>query len=425
MDEFERDISYNTDSIQGIKKHQAVRKIVYSIPKNSSYYSFIYIGIKVPMKNIIFLDQYGTMGGGQQVLLEVVHAAIAAGHKTSVMLPDGLCALKLRAMGADVIPVPECRLSQGKKGIIDIIHFIWYGLRTFVTHIWLLRQADLIYVNGNRLLPIAGLAQIILGRAAVYHIHLNHGTLEKKLFCWVLKLKKTRALILPSTFIHRELLTTDVCFNDPRVYVIPNGLDNRFDDIAFEDRFTNCPLQHVGIVGRVSPEKGQDVLIPLAQQFPRLHFHILGDAAFSSEAYYKQLKQAAPDNIHFHGWIDDLPAKVKEIGLQICLIPSRCPSGSPERSFEAAPLVPLQMTALSCLVLVRNLGALSDIAQTLQLRLFEKDEDLIDTIHKILQEDMTMLASDVRTSYNHCLEKYAHAIFQERLNQLFHNLFQQ
>lgn len=376
------------------------------------------------MTHIIFLDQYGSLGGGQQVLIELVHAAILLGHRVSVMLPDGPCSHKLRAIGADVVILKECHLTHGKKNFSDIGRFIWYGLYSFFTHIRLLCKADLIYVNGNRLLPVAMLAQIGAGRRAVYHVHLNYGKLEKGLMSWALKLKNTCALVLPSEFIHRALLATDVCFTDARVRVIPNGLDSRFDDIIFEDRFTDIPLSHIGIVGRVSPEKGQDVLIPLARCFPQLHFHILGDAAFSSEFYYNRLKHEAPENVHFHGWIDDLPAKVKEIGLQICLVPSRCPSESPERSFEASPLVPLQMTALSCLVVVRDLGALRDVADTLHLRTFTADEDLIVVLKEILHMDIDSIKADVHTSYNFCLERYSHKLFQKQLKNLFLDLFQ-
>lgn len=370
------------------------------------------------MKHIVFLEQYGSLGGGQQVLLELVRAALHTGFQATVLIPKGPCVDRLRALGAQAIVVPECRLSQGGKNIADNFRFAWYGCRTFLRHISLLRHADLIYVNGNRLSPVAMLAQLMLGRKAAYHIHLNHGGLERKLFLLALRLKSTRALVLPSEFIRRELLAADVRFDDPRVQVVPNGLDARFSDIPFQDRFTGRPLQHIGIVGRVSPEKGQDVLIPLAKHFPQLQFHVLGDAAFSSEDYYERLKREAPENIHFHGWVDDLPAKVNEIGLQVCLVPSRCPPESPERSFEAAPLVPLQMTALSCLVIVRKLGALEDVAQELRLETFEQDEELKIILSKLQLFPASKLAKICHDNYSTCLLGYKNCHFLENLQIL-------
>ena len=374
------------------------------------------------MKHIVFLEQYGSLGGGQQVLLELVRAALHSGFQATVLIPEGPCSDWLRSLGAQVIAVSECRLSQGKKGIADIFRFAWYGCRTFLSHISLLRHAGLIYVNGNRLLPVALLAQLLLGRKAAYHIHLNHGGLERKLFLLTLRLKSTRALVLPSEFIRRELLAADVRFADPRVQVVPNGLDARFSDIPFQDRFTGRPLQHIGIVGRVSPEKGQDVLIPLAKHFPQLQFHVLGDAAFSSEDYYERLKREAPENVHFHGWVDDLPAKVNEIGLQVCLVPSRCPPESPGRSFEAAPLVPLQMAALSCLVIVRRLGALEDVARELGLETFEKDEELFIVLEKLCRNDILSHMSSANTFFTSCIYDFSNDKLQTRFSELLQRL---
>lgn len=365
------------------------------------------------MKHIVFLEQYGSLGGGQQVLLELVRAALHSGFQATVLIPEGPCSDRLRSLGAQVIAVSECRLSQGKKGIADIFRFAWYGCRTFLSHISLLRHAGLIYVNGNRLLPVALLAQLLLGRKAAYHIHLNHGGLERKLFLLTLRLKSTRALVLPSEFIRRELLAADVRFADPRVQVVPNGLDARFSDIPFQDRFTGRPLQHIGIVGRVSPEKGQDVLIPLAKHFPQLQFHVLGDAAFSSEDYYERLKREAPENVHFHGWVDDLPAKVNEIGLQVCLVPSRVK--------EAAPLVPLQMAALSCLVIVRKLGALEDVAKSLGFTYFDTDESLMLIIDSVIHNRKLRDIDCVRGCFNGCLLQYGNRLFDDRISSLLRN----
>lgn len=365
------------------------------------------------MKHIVFLEQYGSLGGGQQVLLELVRAALHTGFQATVLIPEGPCVDRLRSLGAQATVVSECRLSQGKKGIADIFRFAWYGCRTFLSHISLLRHADLVYVNGNRLLPVAMLAQLMLGCKAAYHIHLNHGGLERKLFLLALRLKSTRALILPSEFIRRELLAADVRFSDPRVQVVPNGLDARFSNLSFQDRFTGRPLQHIGIVGRVSPEKGQDVLIPLAKHFPQLQFHVLGDAAFSSADYYERLKREAPGNVHFHGWVDDLPAKVNEIGLQVCLVPSRVK--------EAAPLVPLQVAALSCLVIVRKLGALEDVARGLNLGKFGEDKELLILMGELCSKEVSILTGATQNAYAG-IPFYSHDEFQKRLMEVLRNL---
>ena len=95
------------------------------------------------MKHIVFLEQYGSFGGGQQVLLELVRAALHTGFQATVLIPEGPCADRLRSLGAQVMIVSECRLSQGKKNLADIFRFAWYGCRAFLSHRLLLREATL------------------------------------------------------------------------------------------------------------------------------------------------------------------------------------------------------------------------------------------------------------------------------------------
>ena len=374
------------------------------------------------MKKVIFLDQYGQLGGGQQILLELVSAALANNFSVEVLLPAGPCADQLEGAGVAVRRIPSCTLTQGRKKIADILQISVHSLAVFLQNAGVLRSADLIYVNGNRLLLVAMLAQKFLGKHAACHIHLNHGNLEKKLFRAFLRQQQTMGIVVPSAFIKREFAHFDTVFTSPRVRMVENGLDERFSETVFEDRLSGRPLRQVGIVGRVSPEKGQDVLPALARRFPDMDFHVLGDAAFSSADFYAELKRDSPANVHFHGWVEDLPAKIREIGLQLCLVPSRCPRTTPGHSFEAAPLVPLQMAALSCLVLVRRLGALEDVATNLQLDSFDTDDDLLLQVEALRAQQDDATCARCRRSHALAVSRYNHNAFHERLCELMHTL---
>ena len=67
------------------------------------------------MKKVIFLDQYGQLGGGQQILLELVSAALANNFAVEVLLPAGPCADQLEGAGVAVRRIPSCTLTQGRK----------------------------------------------------------------------------------------------------------------------------------------------------------------------------------------------------------------------------------------------------------------------------------------------------------------------
>jgi len=110
---------------------------------------------------------------------------------------------------------------------------------------------------------------------------------------------------------------------------------------------------------------------------------------------------------------------VNEIGLQVCLVPSRCPPEAPERSFEAAPLVPLQMTALSCLVIVRRLGALEDVARELGLKMFEQDEELFSLLQDACGQEKKNIVSCTQAAYVDCLQKFSNGKFQKSLEHFY------
>ncbi|MGE9985980.1 glycosyltransferase [Desulfovibrio sp. SGI.169] len=374
------------------------------------------------MKTVLFLDQYGGMGGGQRVLLALAQAARDAGWRVEALLPSGPCAEALTRMGARVRVTPECRLREGRKGPLDALALLWHTLRVFCGHLAALRGADLLYANGGRMYPLCFMASLLLRRPAAYHVHLNPGDAHMRVLRLLLRSRLTRRIALPSRYIERVLHKAGAAFGDARARLVENGLDERFDGVVFKDRFTGRPLRHVGVVGRVCAEKGQDALLPLAAALPRMHFHVLGDAAFYDHVYFEELKARAPSNVHFYGWVEDIPGKADEIGLQVCLVPSRCPAGAGTRLFEASPLVPLQMMALSCLVIPRRLGVLADMAERFGLPAFEKDDELPALLRDLAAQDGAMLAAGIRENMAVITREYSHAAFQRRLRDFFAEL---
>lgn len=364
---------------------------------------------------IAFLEQYGQLGGGQQVLLELVQAAKSLGHRVTVLVPAGPIVEKLHELGVNVRLIPQCKLQRGKKSISDVFLLGWYTLRLLLSHGFFLIQQQLLYVNGNRLLPIAFVLSVLFNKKTVYHVHLHYEGMERNLLLLVLRSRYTMALIVPSFFILRELLAFSTVFNDPRVQVVENGLDSRFGFCDFDDRFTGRMLQRIAIVGRISPEKGQDVVIILAKKFPHMIFHLLGDAAFSDADYLGILQQTAPSNVVFHGWVDDLPQKVRELEIQLCLVPSR-------GNFEAAPLVPLQMAALSCRVAVRNAGALADVAEKMQFDTFVSDAAIVPYLAQLEKETSEINLKKTAEIFERVQAHYGHETWQKQLCTFFESL---
>lgn len=363
---------------------------------------------------ILFLDQYGVLGGGQQVLTELVRAALNCDCAVTVLIPSGPAAEQCAKLGAQVRHLSQLALRPGKKGLPDILKLCLYTLRLLSQNLRSLRGADLLYANSGRVMPAAWLASLLFRKQAVYHIHLDLAGFERRLYLWTLKTALTRLVVVPSEYILRRLRAYSATFGDKRVTVLENGLDERFARLPYENHFSGRSLRQVGIIGRVSPEKGQDILLTLAPAFSEMTFHVFGDAAFGNSAYYRRLRESAPANVLFHGWVDNLPAKAREVGLQACLIPSRWG--------DALPLVGMQATILSCLTVVRNQGALADMAQSLNMPVFEHDDELPAVFRRLLAAEPEELSAATRASYERASALYGHKMYRQRLRDFFRRL---
>jgi glycosyltransferase involved in cell wall biosynthesis len=81
----------------------------------------------------------------------------------------------------------------------------------------------------------------------------------------------------------------------------------------------------VGYVGRLSEEKGWDLLVEVAERNPSIRFEVAGEGTLRS----------LPDNIRFRGFLEgeDLAAFYCE--ARFIVIPSRCYEGLPVVALEA------------------------------------------------------------------------------------------
>ena len=112
--------------------------------------------------NILFLDQFREPGGAQQCLRDLLPAVEARGWTATVAAPgDG---------GIRLGP-----FHSGRKSIRDVILFARQmpALRREIEK----RPADLIYVNGPRLLPA-----VPAGRPVIFHCH---SFLDKRYAVWL------------------------------------------------------------------------------------------------------------------------------------------------------------------------------------------------------------------------------------------------
>jgi glycosyltransferase involved in cell wall biosynthesis len=276
---------------------------------------------------ILFLDQFNQPGGAQQCLFDLIAGVLERGWKAVVMLPgEGALGDKLRAMGVEVLPVACGPYASGHKTTSDLWRFIrdlWTAARQIAACRKAFR-ADLIYVNGPRLVPAAVLGT--WGLPIVFHCHsLLQPTYLRWLTAMPLRLARAR-IIASSHFVAKPLLSTQ------RVTVIHNGVDQLSSSFP---RRTGC---RIGIVGRIAREKGHDLFLDAArilhERIPESSFVVCGAPLFSDPGYAAQIKRLAEGApVEFTGWRNDIAPILARLDLLV--VPSTPVDATPRIIMEA------------------------------------------------------------------------------------------
>jgi glycosyltransferase involved in cell wall biosynthesis len=271
---------------------------------------------------ILFLDQFSVLGGAQLCLLDVLEAVEQRGWRARFALPgDGPLAERVRSRGYDVYEIPSGPYQSGSKSLADFIQIpfdIWRQKR-IVAQIINRGNPDIIYVNGPRMLPAAALAardRLPL----LFHAHnrLMQGY-AAGLAGWSLR-HSTATVIACSTFVGGPLVRY---VRGGNLQVIPNGTP----DAGFRERaFGPGRSWRIGLIGRISPEKGQaeflQAIAALAPEFPTAKFVICGAPIIPADDYLQSVSELARGlPVEFLGWRDDIASVLADIDLLV--VPSK------------------------------------------------------------------------------------------------------
>ncbi|MGA3186032.1 MAG: glycosyltransferase family 4 protein, partial [Bryobacteraceae bacterium] len=268
--------------------------------------------------NVLFLDQFSALGGAQHCLIDLIPAIQERGWSARAAIPrGGQLGSLLRDRGIRVDDIQSGPYGCGKKSAADILRFAADVPRQIAKIATLLDQpADLVYVNGPRLLIAAALA----ARGRVPILFHAHHCIEQRGAALLegLALRHSGATVAAISEATARPLRKWVPAE--RIHTIPNGTaDFGFHERSFEQI-------RIGIVGRIAPDKGQleflraaALLMPLV---PHAQFVICGAPLFGDRAYYDEvLSLAAGLPVEFLDWQPDVGAVMRD--LDILAIPSR------------------------------------------------------------------------------------------------------
>jgi glycosyltransferase involved in cell wall biosynthesis len=360
--------------------------------------------------NLLLLDQFSDPGGAQQNLLELLPAIRDAGWRALVGLPGkGQLFERVRALGFEAQPIECGPYGSGRKSAADFARFLAGTPRLASQLRRMARQvdADLVYLNGPRLLPAAALAR--LAGPVLFHSHSYLGPGAPLRLAGLALRRMDAWLVGQCEFVAAPWRSY---VRSERVSVIYNGVAGPARTLA------RSPAEppRVGCIGRIAPEKGQREFVAAAarihQALPDCRFVIYGAPLFAdaaAERYMAQLRTGAAGlPLEFAGWVDDIPACLAQ--LDLLLVPSA--------PHEATTRVILEAFAAGVPVIAFPSGGIPEVVEDGVTGLLARSsEDMAQRALELLTGDprrLISIAQAARESWarRFTLERYHHQILR-------------
>jgi len=290
-------------------------------------------GVMSAQKRILFLDHVGVLGGAELSLLDI--AVYFSEHCHVLTFEDGPFVERLKAAGIShaVLPVPDSVRRVARDGGLAADVRSAAGVVSVVGRLArIARQYDLVYANSQKSFVIGALASKLARRPLIWHLrdlltgdHFSGGHL---------KLTIALANRFASSVIANSRATGNAFVErggDARkVTVIYNGIDTTaFDavsDEAGEQIRSELGLEGknvVGVFSRLSPWKGQDVLVEALAEVKDVNALIVGKPLFGEEEDFERelrrqvVELGLGDRVHFLGFRSDIPAIMKAVDIVV------------------------------------------------------------------------------------------------------------
>jgi glycosyltransferase involved in cell wall biosynthesis len=276
--------------------------------------------------NLLLLDQFSDPGGAQRCLLDLLPAIRAKGWNALVGLPgDGELFARVRDLGFETARITcgswadAARFTAGTPVLTSQIG-------TLVREI----RADLVYVNGPRLLPGAALRRPPV--PVVFHSHslVPAGVMRHVAGACLSRLQA------------RVIGSCRFVADQWRRFARPDGVRVIYNGVAGPDRPGPRPrVPRIGCVGRIAPEKGQLAFVAAARRIhgamEECRFVIHGAALFgepAADAYESEVRAAAEGlPVEFAGWTNDVYGALAD--LDVLLVPSAAQEATTRVILEA------------------------------------------------------------------------------------------
>ena len=282
----------------------------------------------------MFLDQFASMGGGQRLLLDVIRDFQANGWGTHLLTPE--CGeLTNRAVTSHHL-VPMTKMTNGSKSPRDMV--TWFRDSKRVARSIYRCDPDVVYCNGPRML----LAAVMSKKPVIAAVHLIHSGLERRLMEWQFRRPSVKRVVFCSGVAAKQFKTkkkeTLENWVSPEVWNAPNRREDTRQSLGVQG-FA------VGVLGRISPHKGQERLCEALRGFDGT-LYVAGDTGHE-EGSLDDLRAKYPE-ARFLGAVRDTAAFID--AMDVMVVPSQWE--------EPFGLVAVEAMARGVPVIVTESGAL-------------------------------------------------------------------
>jgi glycosyltransferase involved in cell wall biosynthesis len=279
---------------------------------------------------ILYIDQTGQLGGGELAILPWLRAH-SDGARV-VLFEDGPFRPLLEECGipVDVFALDTLKGVRRESGIASIFSSLpaFASLRRRLTR--LAEGFDVLYANSQKAFLLAALSKR-RGQPLIWHLR---DILTAEHFSPVLRRiavfagNRYASVVIVNSHATAESFVAAGGLRR-KVRVVHDGVSALpFDEIgpetvaALRKEIGADERPMIGVFGRLSPWKGQHILLEALSTIPGVHLALVGDALFGESAYVETLKARASQldiagRVHFLGFRRDIPELMKAMDLVV------------------------------------------------------------------------------------------------------------
>jgi glycosyltransferase involved in cell wall biosynthesis len=279
---------------------------------------------------VVFVDHVARLSGGEIALLRVLPELSRHVEATVILGEDGPLVDRLRAerISVEVLPLaPDLR--DVRKDTLQPLGIRPSSLASLPSYVLRLRQrlaaleADIVHTNSLKSAVYGGLAGRLARIPVVWHVRdrISPDYLPRP----AVQLVRVLAHILPSAVVanSRETLATLARGTHGRIVynaVVPDAVH---PVVRLHDSATASPV--VGMIGRLSPWKGQRVFLDAfagAFRGTDVRARIIGSAMFGENRYAASLAEHAEElgiagQVEFRGFREDVWGELRALDLLV------------------------------------------------------------------------------------------------------------